>query len=156
MHRGKQTRPKFKLGKRLLYEKWMAHWKCYFVIFGIFIFPTLIWLLSKTLKKTHLFPRCIFEVLSKFHDLTKSCALTIFDSKLTTLWIILEIHTKVRFCHSLCLNWRSVVYLILLFCIICIIDYWTIVNWVYITLSFKNHHSLKSAHQKWKTRTQDP
>ena len=51
--------------------RWMARWKYYFYIFGIFTFPALTWPSPNILWKTPPFSRWIFMVLSTFWCLTK-------------------------------------------------------------------------------------
>ena len=55
MRERQQSSGKFRSHKRLLYDK-TAHWKCYLIIFCIFIVPILKCLLPKILwKKTTIF-----------------------------------------------------------------------------------------------------
>lgn len=85
--------------------------------------------------------------------LTKFCDLATFASKKTALWILIEMS---MFFSSVFVTWRNMISLIFLFCIICPIDYWTIVNWDYTKQSCTKNRPLKGRTEKMEAGTWDP
>ena len=99
----------FRSNKRTFYNFTTARWKCYFVIFNIYIFLSInLFFCLKSNENTTFLKRdssmiyvdkilWIFKVLLKFYYLTKFCDLATFDFKISTLWIFLELFLSIFF-----------------------------------------------------------
>ena len=60
--------------------RWTTRWKCYPVIFGIFIIPILNWLLPKFYEKESHFLKLIFKLSPNFYYVAKFYVLTTVGS----------------------------------------------------------------------------
>ena len=136
MRKEEQNSGKSRLYKRLFDDK-RSFENATSSLSVFFIIPALIWLLSKIQ-----WIRQIFKFLPKvYYNAKKFCNLATTGSKTTAISIFSEITTEV-----LCLvfvYWRNKIYLIILICIICDIDYWKIVNWGYKKAAFTENRLLK-------------